>query len=242
LVEEAGAVSEAPLQKAPPTKEPLPQTVDDSMLYDALLDITDEAASVRAIAARDLAQFKTQTSVAALTRAVLDDAEESVRLESVKSLKAIAHDTTFIPLFISLSDESPQVRAAAAEALKGWPSERAGNYFQLIESSDERLIERAAQACIKTSLFKQALSHLNSQNQKHSNEAFAMLSILARAGFNEPLLRSLEEHYDSKARLLLIRLLNESGRPASQEQLRALASREDLPEDVRAEIAQAIES
>jgi HEAT repeat protein len=220
--------------------EQLPEFLEDETLSEALERLENTDVEVRAAAARRLAQFQTQTSVAALTALAMRDTEAAVRAAAVASLGEIDHESVFAPVLLAFADEAREVQAAAARALSRLNFNRADAYVRIIETADEESLGNIARACIKARMAAQAIDRLVSEDRRQAYEAFSMLSLLAKSGETGPLLEAITEHSDPNVQMAAIRLLGMTGRPEVAQQFRQLAVRDGLPEKVRTSLLEVV--
>ena len=67
-----------------------------------------------------------------------------------------------------------------------------------------------------------------------------MFSLLARADETLPIIDAIENHRDEEVRLCAVRVLSMSGQTSVTSKLRELASHEDIPENVRTALLEAL--
>lgn len=215
------------------TYEQLPEFLEDETMAEALERLENTDIEVRTAAARRLAQFQTQGSVAALTALAARDPESLVRAAAVASLGEIDHESVFAPVLMAFADEAREVQAAAARALSRLSFNRADAYVRIIETADEESLANVARACIKARMAAQAIDRLASEDRRQAYEAFSMLSLLAQANETGPILDAIAEHSDVNVQMAAVRLLGMTGRPEVAQQFRQLVVRDGLPEKVR---------
>ncbi len=220
--------------------EQLPEWLEDEALVGALNDAENPDAEIRAIAARSLAQFQVQRSVAALTELASRDAESSVRAAAVTSLGAIDHESVFAPVIIAFGDEAREVRAAAARSLSRLNFDRADAYVRVAETADAKTMREVARACIKAGMAGQAIDRLASEDRRPAYEAFSLLSLLAKSGETTPITDAIEHHADMNVRLSAVRLLGLAGGIEAAGRLRQLAVRDSVPEKVRSAVLEVV--
>ncbi|MGI8655802.1 MAG: HEAT repeat domain-containing protein [Pyrinomonadaceae bacterium] len=220
--------------------EQLPEWLEDEALVGALNDAENPDAEIRAIAARALAQFQVQRSVAALTELASRDAEASVRAAAVTSLGAIDHESVFAPVIIAFGDEAREVRAAAARSLSRLNFDRADAYVRVAETADAETMREVARACIKAGMAGQAIDRLASEDRRPAYEAFSLLSLLAKSGETAPITDAIEHHADMNVRLSAVRLLGLAGGTEAAGRLRQLAVRDSVPEKVRSAVLEVV--
>jgi len=222
------------------TIEQLPEWLEDHALVDALAKVESPDAEIRAAAARSLAQFQVQRSVAALTELASADAESSVRAAALTSLGEIDHESVFAPVLIAFGDEAREVRAAAARSLSRLNFDRADAYVRVAETADAQTMREVARACIKAGMAGQAIDRLASEDRRAAYEAFSMLSLLAKSNETEPILDAIEHHADINVRLSAVRLLGSTGGTEALGRLRQLAVRDHVPEKVRSAVLEVV--
>ena len=213
--------------------EALPEWLEDESLADALERLASADIEARVAAATSLAQYQVQRSVDALTALAGRDPEPGVRAAAVTSLGVIDHESVFAPVLIAFADEAREVRAAAARALSRLNFNRADAYVRLIESADAETLSAVARACVHAGMAKQAIDRLASEDRRQAYEAFTLVSLLARAGENAPLLDAIREHKNEDVRLSAIKALGIFGQHLVLQDLRELAVTDEIPEAVR---------
>jgi HEAT repeat protein len=218
----------------------LPAGADDPELAQVLNQVENADDRARVSLAQQLASYPVQLSVSALTSMAIKDPEPAVRSASVISLGLIDHESVFAPVLIALSDESRIVRAAAARTLSGLHFDRADAYVRVMETIDSDMLRRVASACVKTGIAAQAVDRLASEDRHQAYEAFSLFSLLARADENVPIIDVIATHRDEEVRLCAVRVLSMAGRTSVTSQLRELAVHEDIPENVRTAVLEAL--
>ncbi|HLL70482.1 MAG TPA: HEAT repeat domain-containing protein, partial [Pyrinomonadaceae bacterium] len=220
--------------------EQLPEWMEDESLADALERLDSADVEARVAAAQQLAQFQVQRSVEALTSLAANDRDSAVRAAAVTSLGNIGHESVFPSVLISMADEAREVRAAAARALSRLSFDRADAYVRVLETADAETLRHLASACVGAGLAKQALSRLASDDRRQAYEAFSLLSLVARGGQSDLILKVCEEHQDLNVRLAASRLLGLMGDTELDAALRRIALGANAPEKLRTAILEAI--
>ncbi|HEV7904555.1 MAG TPA: HEAT repeat domain-containing protein [Pyrinomonadaceae bacterium] len=220
--------------------EQLPEWMEDETLADALERLDSADVEARVAAAQQLAQFQVQRSVEALTSLAANDRDAAVRAAAVTSLGNIGHETVFPSVLLSMADEAREVRAAAARALSRLGFDRADAYVRVSETADAETLRHLASACVGAGLANQALSRLASDDRRQAYEAFSLLSLVAKGGQADLILRVVEEHKDLNVRLAASRLLGLMGDAALDTRLRRIALGANAPEKLRTAILEAI--
>ncbi|HYO99171.1 MAG TPA: HEAT repeat domain-containing protein [Pyrinomonadaceae bacterium] len=220
--------------------EQLPEWMEDETLADALERLDSADVEARVASAQQLAQFQVQRSVEALTSLAAHDRDSAVRAAAVTSLGNIGHESVFASVLISMADEAREVRAAAARALSRLSFDRADAYVRVLETADAETLRHLASACVGAGLAKQALSRLASDDRRQAYEAFSLLSLVARGGQSDLILKVVEEHEDLSIRLAASRLLGLMGDPQLDAALRRIALGANAPDKLRTAILEAI--
>jgi len=220
--------------------EQLPEWMEDDSLADALERLDSADVEARVAAAQQLAQFQVQRSVAALTSLAANDRDSTVRAAAVTSLGNIGHESVFPSVLISMADEAREVRAAAARALSRLSFDRADAYVRVLETADAETLRHLASACVGAGLAKQALSRLASEDRRQAYEAFSLLSLVAKGGQSDLILRVVEDDKDLNMRLAAARLLGLMGDTELDASLRRVALGANAPEKLRTAILEAI--
>lgn len=220
--------------------EDLPAHSDEEGLVQALLEIQSENASQRLEAAKELGRYQVKSAIDALMTLASLDADSSVRSQAISSLAAINHDSVFPAVLIGMADESREVRAAAARSLSHLSFDRSDAYIRVLETNDEVLLPEVARACIKAGILSQGIDRLATGDRRQAYETFSIISILARAKLFQPMLDVIANHSKLDVRLSTLRLLTNTGEPEVFEQLRELAMREDLGEELRTALLEAM--
>jgi HEAT repeat protein len=220
--------------------EELPPGDDNEELAQCLAGLQGAEEAGRISVAQELALHPLQAAVTALTSMVMEDSEPSVRAAAVASLGSIDHESVFAPVLIGLSDESRIVRAAAARTMTGLHFDRADAYVRVMETAEPGLLRQVAKACVSTGIAAQAVDRLASEDRRQAYEAFSLFSLLARAQETQPIIDVIESHRDDEVRLCAVRVLNMAGQSSVVPKLRELAARENLSENVRTSVLEAL--
>ena len=220
--------------------EQLPEWLEDHTLADALERLGSADVEMRTAAAQQLAQFQVQRAVAALAALASGDPDATVRATAVTSLGIVGHESVFAAVLIAMADEAREVRAAAARALSRLSFDRADAYVRVIESGDDELMRRVAQACAKAGLTTKALDRLASEDRRQAYEAFSLLSLVIKAGESDSILAVVERPGELSVRLAAARLLALQGEPEMIKRLRRVALGDGTPEKLRNAILEAI--
>jgi HEAT repeat protein len=155
-------------------------------------------------------------------------------------LAAINHESVFAAVLLGLSDETREVRAAAARSLNRLSFDRADAYVRVVESGDEETIRNVAKACLQAGIVSQNLDRLAASDHRQAYETFCLISLLAKAKIIEPISEAIANHPDINVRLKAVHLLACTGEPDLLEQFRELATRDGMREDVKTALLEAL--
>jgi HEAT repeat protein len=227
------------LESASPVEE-LPEGSDEPEFAEALALLESGNLEDRSSALKLLVQFPVQSSVGAITLVARDDSEPAIRSQAISCLAAINHESVFAAVLLGLSDETREVRAAAARSLSRFSFDRADAYVRVIESGDEETINNVAKACIQAGIVSQNLDRLASSDHRQAYEAFSLICLLAKAKMSEPVLDAISDHANIDVRLKAVHLLACTGEPEVFGQLRELAVKDGMREDVKTALLEAI--
>lgn len=220
--------------------EQLPEWMEDDNLADALERLDSADVEARVAAAQQLAQFQVQRSVEALNSLAAGDRDAAVRAAAVTSLGNIGHESVFASVLIAMADGAREVRAAAARALSRLSFDRADAYVRVLETANAETLRHLASACVGAGLAGQALSRLASEDRRQAYEAFSLLSLVAKGGQSDIILKVVEEHKDLNIRLAASRLLGLMADAELDARLRRIALGANAPEKLRTAILEAV--
>jgi HEAT repeat protein len=220
--------------------EELPKDSDDENLNPALIAVASSDVQERAEALKTLAQFHVQRSVAAITQVARQDPEANLRSLAIASLGAMDHQSVFPAILIGMADDTREVRASAARALNRLSFDRADAYVRVIETGDEETIQGVARACIQAGIVSQNLDRLDRSDHRQAYETFSLICLLAKAKMCDPILDAIAAHQNAAVRLMVVHLLACTGQAETFEQLRQLAVREGVSEEVKTALLEAM--
>ncbi|HEY3102494.1 MAG TPA: HEAT repeat domain-containing protein [Pyrinomonadaceae bacterium] len=220
--------------------EHLPIGDEDDTLLGLLTRLESSDAAERAQVARELGTHRAQRSISALCAAASHDADPGARAAAVTALGLIDHESVFAPVLISLADDTREVRAAAARALSGLHFDRARAYTRVEKTADPNTLREFAQACVKTGIANQAMDRLASEDRRQAHEAFALFSVLAKAGELQPIFDVIENHRDVRAKLTAVRVLNAFAGAEAVPRLREVVGVQGISEDVRTSLLEVL--
>jgi HEAT repeat protein len=220
--------------------EDLPEGSDDELLAHAMSQLESIDVAERSEALKTLVQFRVQSAVGAMALVARHDSEPNIRSQAISSLGAIDHESVFPSLLIGMNDESREVKVAAARSLNRLSFDRADAYVRVIETGDDETIRDVAKACIQAGIVSQNLDRLANSDHRQAYETFALISLLAKAKISEPVLDAIAQHPNMDVRLKAVHLLSCTSQPETFEQLRELAVKEGISEEVRTALLEAM--
>lgn len=237
----AGNIIEEITHLAPASSvEELPEGTADEQLSSALALLESTDLDERSEALKTLAQFPVQSSVGAIGLVARHDSEPAIRALAIASLGAINHESVFPVVLIGMADETREVRAAAARSLNRLSFDRADAYVRVIETGDEETIRDVARACVQAGIVSQNVDRLANSDHRQAYETFSLICLLGKAQMNEPILDVIANHPNVDVRLKAVHLLACTGQPEVFEQLRELAVRDGMGEEVKTALLEAL--
>jgi HEAT repeat protein len=238
---EVGSVINEITRLEPPSSvEDLPSRSDDQRLMQALASLDSIDVETRSEALKVLTQFRVQSAVEAISRVARHDSEPNIRSMAISSLGSINHESVFPAVLIGMADDSREVRASAARSLNRLSFDRADAYVRVIETSDDETIRNVAKACIQAGIVSQNLDRLSNSDHRQAYETFSLICLLDKAKMNEPILNAIADHPNIDVRLKAVHLLACTGQIETYDQLRELAIKDGMREDVKTALLEAI--
>lgn len=190
--------------------KPLPYSDDPAVLdaIDQAHDEFEEDEAVREIALRVLAAFKTQNSVEAVAQLALYDLSANLRSKAVAALAEFDHESVFETILLACADPTREVRAAAARGLFRLSFDRAHAWKRIIEADDNYRMTQAARAAIESGFVEKSIERLTHDDVKVAYEAFALCSLLIKAGETKELFEALKNHNDLRVKFAILHLIS----------------------------------
>lgn len=222
------------------TVEDLPENTSDRRFLEATKKLSSTNADERSDAVKIMGEFSVHSSVAALTGVVRNDADASVRAFAVSSLASINHESVFPAMLLALADESREVRASAARSMSRLSFDRSGAYVRLLQTEDQATLKEFATACVNAGMVSQNIDRLASSDRRQAYESFSLISLLAKAQTTDTLVDAIANHSNMNVRLSVVHLLAATGQSHVYSKLQKLASQENLPEEVKTALLEAI--
>jgi HEAT repeat protein len=189
---------------------------------------------------KTLVQFRVQSAVEAIAKVARHDSEPNIRSLAISSLGIINHESVFPAVLIGMADDSREVRASAARSLSRLSFDRADAYVRVLETTDDETIQNVAKACIQAGIVSQNLDRLTNSDHRQSYETFSLICLLSKANMNEPVFEAILNHASVDVRLKAVHLLSRTGHPSAHSQLRELAVKDGMREDVKTALLEAM--
>ncbi len=189
--------------------EPLPLS-DDPSVVNAIEQANEEFEddeNVRDLALRVLSAFRTRNSIDALSQIALYDLSSNLRSKAVATLTDFDHESVFEPILLACADPTREVRAAAARGLFRLNFDRADAWKRIIETNDEFRMSHAAKAAIEAGIVVKSFDRLVHEDMKVAYEAFALVSLLIKAGETKEIFEALRTHRDERVKFALLHVL-----------------------------------
>ena len=192
----------------------------------------EEDESVRELAVRVLAAYKTKDSVESLAQIALYDLSSNLRSKAVAILTDFDHETVFETLLLACADPTREVRAAAARGLFKLGFDRADAWTRIVETDDEYRMRQAARAAIEAGIVIKSFDRLVHEDLKVAYEAFALVALLIKAGESELVFEAIQKNRDERVRFALLHVLGVLRDERSLRQLVTLNRDHTFPTDV----------
>jgi hypothetical protein len=181
-----------------------------------------------------------ETMVPVATASSLDTRNHKDRAAAVRELGSHGSEDAFDQITEAFDDPAPEVRNAAARALFDFQEDRAAAFTRALRDASIDRRARIGAAIAESGLADQAINNLTGESRDRTYDAFSLLFLMSKSGELNPLMRAIEEHPSTEARLAVIKLLALSGQPEVLPAFRRLAVRGSLPPDVRSAVMEAI--
>lgn len=222
--------------------EPLSLSNDQALMsaIEQVQDEYEEDESVRDLALRILAAFKTRNSVESLTQIALYDLSSNLRSKAVTTLTEFDHESCFEPILLACADPTREVRAAAARGLFRLNFDRADAWTRISESGDEFKMRQAARAAIEADLVKRSFDRLAHTDKTAAYEAAALVALLLRSGETREVFDAIKSHQVLNVRKAILQIIRITKEPNALEGLYSLLEKNSLPEEVHKEVDETI--
>ena len=202
----------------------------------------EEDESIRELAVRILAAFRTLNSVEALSQIAIYDLSSNLRSKAVSILTDFDHDSVFEAILLACADPTREVRAAAARGLFRLNFDRADAWKRIMETGDEFRMRHAARAAIEAGIVVKAFERLVHEDLKVSYEAFVLVALLIKSGETAEIFNALQDHKDERVKYALLHVLTLVKDERSLSGLNDLQAGNTFPTDVTERIMNTIKS
>ncbi|HEV7701784.1 MAG TPA: HEAT repeat domain-containing protein [Pyrinomonadaceae bacterium] len=222
---------------------PLPLSEDLALLsaIEQASEEFEEDEAVRELGLRVLAAFRNRNAVDAVTQIALYDLSANLRAKAVNALTEYDHESVFEPILLACADPTREVRAAAARGLFRLNFDRAHAWKRLIEANDEFRFTQAARAATESGIVSKSFERLIHEDTKVAYEAFALVSLLIKAGETKEIFTMIEDHKDERVRFALLHVIRVQKDERTLDELNRLAlkmtRRPDMLEKIKETIA-----
>ena len=169
-------------------------------------DIEDDE-SVRDVAIKVLAAFRTWNAVEALSQIALYDLSSTLRSKAVTVLADFDHESVFETILLACADPTREVRAAAARGLFRLNFDRSGAWRRIIETRDEFRKSQAVRAAIEAGIAAKSFERLVHEDLKVAYEAFTLVALMVKAGENKEIFEAIRYHKDERVKYALLHVL-----------------------------------
>ncbi len=189
--------------------DPLPLSDDPSLLnaIEQANEEFEEDESIRELAIKILAAFRTRNSVDALSQIALYDLSSNLRSRAVSTLTDFDHPSVFEPILLACADPTREVRAAAARGLFRLSFDRGDSWKRILESNDEYRMRHVARAALESGIATKSFDRLVHEDLKVAQEAFALVSFLVGAGETNEIFEAIRSHKDERIKFALLHVL-----------------------------------
>jgi len=170
----------------------------------------------------------------------LSSKRPSERAAALAELPSVGGEDAFRRICSGFDDDALEVRSAAARALFNLQEDRAAAFTRALREALPDRRRRIGAAIGASGLANEAIRNLTGESRDKTYDAFSLLFLMSKAGEVQPLMRAIEEHPSTEARLAVVKLLALSGQPEVLPAFRRMAVRGSLPADVRSAVMEAI--
>lgn len=221
---------------------PLP-FLEDEFLLEAAEQVQDFDATEeeRELALNVLSVCKSSISAEALATVAHYDESSRLRIAALEALGAFDHESIFEPVLLTCTDPAREVRAAGARVLTRLNINRGEAFNRIVDSGDSERLRLAAMACVDAGLANHAFDRLLHEDEKQSNEAFAIIRLLAAAEQFAPIFNNIANASNVQSRLATIQALRTLKPIRILPELLELIAKNNLPAEVRKAAAELID-
>ncbi len=221
----------------------LPISNDDALMsaIEQVHEEFEEDEEIRTLAVRILAAFRTSNSVEALSQVALYDLSSNLRSKAVTTLSEFDHESVFETILLACADPTREVRAAAARSLFHLTFNRGDAWARIANSGEQGRMWQIARAAIEADLVERSFERLIHQDRKYASEAFALVTLLIRAGEIEVITNFLHKNRDAKLRRAILHTIKVSKDKKGLDGLNALLKQANLSPDLQEDVDKTIE-
>ncbi|MDQ6653552.1 MAG: HEAT repeat domain-containing protein [Acidobacteriota bacterium] len=174
----------------------LPQRVDAGVPEQATISVDNEAIS----------------SVPPTVSVYLNSVDPYKRAAAVAELARSHSKDAFSLIANCFDDHSPQVRNAAARALRKLEPTRSVDLFnRALEGGSAERRRNIGRAIAASGVAAEAIDNLVSESREDTYNALSILFVMAKTGEVQPLVKAIEEHHNDEISKAIIKLLTLSG-------------------------------
>ncbi len=170
----------------------------------------------------------------------LQSSKSSDRAAALVDLADGGGEDSFGLITKSFDDTSVEVRNAAARALYTLAPDLAASFTRALREASPERRRNIGSAIAGSGLAANAINSLSGEGRDRTYDAFSILFLMAKAGEVQPLMQAIAKHPNTEVRLTAVKLLALSNQQQVLPNLRSLASRDALPEEVHAAVMEAI--
>ncbi|GIU81655.1 MAG: hypothetical protein KatS3mg006_0719 [Pyrinomonadaceae bacterium] len=222
---------------------PLPVSNDEGLLSAVeQIQSEEEDEEARTLAIKILAAMRTRNSVEALTRVILHDYSEDMKIEAVQALASFNHESVFEPILLACGDKSKRVKASAIQALSKLNLDRTDAWLRIAGSNDEEKVRLAARAVVESGFADRVFDRLINAERRSALEAIAILALLIRGEETTIIFRHLLEDENPLVKKAILHVLKVVGNRNVINGLYMLLEKEDVPDDLKKQIDETIEA
>jgi hypothetical protein len=223
---------------------PLPVSEDDDLLtaIEQAHEEYEEDEAVREVALRVLAAFRMRNSVDSLSQIALYDLSSNLRSKAVAALTEFDHESVFETILLACADPTREVRATAARGLFRLSFDRAHAWKRIIQTEDGFRMSHAARAAVESGIVAKSFDRLVNEDLKIAYEAFALVSLLIKAGETDIIFTAIRRHKDERVKFALLHVLKVHKDERTRHGLNQLRTEGTVPPDVVDRVNETVKS
>lgn len=224
--------------------DPLPYSEDPSLVnaIEQANDEFEEDESVRELAVRILAAFRTRNSVESLTQIGLYDLSSNLRSKAVSTLTDFNHPSVFEAILLACADPTREVRAAAARGLFRLSFDRSDAWKRIMETNDEFRMSHAARAAVESGIATKSFDRLLHDDLKVAYEAFTLVAFMIAADEADEIFKAIGNHRDERIKFALLHVIKVVKDERTFSRLAELSRTGKFSDDVAARMTETLAS